>query len=113
FRNEGAFLFMTSVFYVEEYFVAGLLKQYFVGNGNNTLFIKRATNGHLAEQIAADSIDLFLAQSEDPERLTKVLETVRQQARRVPTLVLTSQPDRIPEKYKSFAHFVSLPELLE
>lgn len=104
---------MKSVFYVEEDFVAGLLKQYFVGNGNNTLFIKRATNGHLAEQIAADSIDLFLAQSEDPERLSKVLEAVRQQARKVPTLVLTSQPDRIPEKYKSFAHFVSLPELLE
>src|SRR5207244_12955959 len=29
------------------------------------------------------------------------------------TLVLTSQSERIPEKYKSFAHFVSLPELLE
>ena len=104
---------MKSVFYVEEDFVAGLLKQYFVGNGNNALFVKRATNGHLADQIASNSLDLFLAQSDDPERLTKVLETVRLQGGKVPTLVLTSQPDRIADKYKSFAHFVSLPELLE
>jgi nanoRNase/pAp phosphatase (c-di-AMP/oligoRNAs hydrolase) len=104
---------MKSVFYVEEDFVAGLLKQYFVGTGNNALFLKRATNGHLADHIASNSLDLFLAQSDDPERLSKVLETVRQQGRKVPTLVLTSQPERIPEKYKSFAHFVSLAELLE
>src|SRR5687767_7166695 len=104
---------MRSVFYVEEDFVAGLLKQYFVGNGNNTLFIKRASNGHLADHIAADALDLFLAQSDDPERLTRILETVRLRGRKVPTLILTSHADRISEKYKSFAHFVSLPELLE
>src|SRR5437660_1012867 len=103
---------MRSVFYVEEDFVASLLKQYFVGNGNN-VFLRRSANGNIAEQVATDSTDLFLAQSEDPERLSRVLETVRQKGRRVPTLVLTSQPDRLPEKYKSFAHFVSLPELLE
>src|SRR5206468_8578192 len=62
---------------------------------------------------AMDSTDLFFAQSEDPERLSKVLETVRQKGRHVPTLVLSSQPDRVPEKYNSFAHFVSMPELLE
>src|SRR5690349_15949446 len=104
---------MRSVFYVEEDFVADLLRQYFVGNGNITNFVKRTSNGHFAEQIAKDSIDLFLAQSEDPEKLSKVLETVRRQGRNVPTLVLTSHPDKIPEKYKSFAHFVSLQELLE
>jgi len=103
---------MKSVFYIEEDFVAGLLKQYFSGNGT-TVFLKRSANGNLAEQISKDSIDLFLAQSEDPERLSRVLESVRQNGKRVPTLVLTSQPERIPEKYKSFAHFVSLPELLE
>ncbi len=103
---------MKSVFYIEEDFVAGLLKQYFVGNGS-TVFLKRSSNGSIAEKISTDSIDLFLAQSEDPERLSKILETVRQKGKRVPTLVLTSQPDRISDKYKSFAHFVSLPELLE
>ena len=104
---------MKSVFYVEEDFVAGLLKQYFVGNGNGTVFLRRSANGNVAEQVAADSVDFFLAQSEDTERLSRVLDTVRQKGHRVPTLVLTSQPERFPEKYKSFAHFVSLPELLE
>src|SRR5437773_9738643 len=103
---------MKSVFYVEEDFVAGLLKQYFVGS-DNTVFLRRSDNGNIGEQIAMDSTDLFFAQSEDLERLSKVLETVRQKGRHVPTLVLTSQPERFPEKYKSFAHFVSLPELLE
>jgi nanoRNase/pAp phosphatase (c-di-AMP/oligoRNAs hydrolase) len=104
---------MQSVFYVEEEFVAGLLKQYFVGNGNIAYLAKRSTNGQLAEQFAKDSIDLFLAQSEDPDKLTGILETVRQQGRKVPTLIITSQVDRIPEKFKSLAHFVSLQELLE
>lgn len=104
---------MKSVFYVEEDFVAGLLEKYFVGNGDNPLIVKRAANGHLAESIAANTVDLFLAQSDDPDRLSKVLETVWRQARKIPTLVLTSQGERIPEKYKSFAHLVSLPELLE
>src|SRR2546426_693440 len=108
------FLFpMKSVFYVEDDFVAGLLKQYFNGAGNSTVFLRRSANGNLASQIEANAIDLFLAQSEDPERLSRVLESVRQQARKVPTLVLTSQPERVLEKYKTFAHFVSLAELLE
>src|SRR5205823_8261365 len=98
--------------YVEEDFVASLVMQYFVGNGTN-VFLRRSANGNIAEQVATDSTDLFLAQSEDPERLSRVLETIRQKGGRVPTLVLTSQPERLPEKYKSFAHFVSLPELLE
>ena len=76
---------MRSVFYVEEDFVASLLKQYFVGNGNN-VFLRRSANGNIAEQVATDSTDLFLAQSEDPERLSRVLETVRQKGRRVPTI---------------------------
>src|SRR5215470_10702239 len=104
---------MKSVFYCEDDFVASLLKQYFLGNGNTTFFIRSLTNGSLPEQIDTNSVDLFLAQSDNPEILSKVLETVRQQTRRIPTLVLTSQPDRVPEKYKTFAHFVSLPELLE
>ena len=41
---------MKSVFYVEDDFVAGLLKQYFVGTGNSTFFVKRSPNGNLASQ---------------------------------------------------------------
>jgi nanoRNase/pAp phosphatase (c-di-AMP/oligoRNAs hydrolase) len=104
---------MRSVFYVEDDFVAGLLKQYFAGNGSSAHFLKRPANGDLTTHVETDSADLFLAQSDDPERLCKILEALRQQSRKVPTLILTSQPDRLPEKYKSFAHFVSMPELLE
>jgi nanoRNase/pAp phosphatase (c-di-AMP/oligoRNAs hydrolase) len=104
---------MQSLFYVEEDFVASLLKDYFAGSGNTAQFVKRGTNGSFAEQISKNSIDLFLAQSEDPEKLTRILEAVRQQGRKVPTLVLTSHPDRIPEKYRAFAHCLSLQDLLE
>src|SRR4051812_38698456 len=97
---------LKSVFYVEDDFVAGLLKQYFVGTGNSTTFLK-------TDHIETDSADLFLAQSEDPEKLAKILDSVRRQPRKIPTLVLTSHADRLPEKYKSFAHFVALPDLLE
>jgi nanoRNase/pAp phosphatase (c-di-AMP/oligoRNAs hydrolase) len=97
---------LKSVFYVEDDFVAGLLKQYFNGTGNSTVFLR-------SDQIDTDSADLFLAQSEDPEKLSKILENVRRQPRKIPTIVLTSHCERIPEKYKSFAHFVALRELLE
>jgi nanoRNase/pAp phosphatase (c-di-AMP/oligoRNAs hydrolase) len=97
---------LKSVFYVEDDFVASLLKQYFNGTGNSTVFLK-------SDQIDTDSADLFLAQSEDPEKLSKILENVRRQPRKIPTIVLTSHCERIPEKYKSFAHFVALRELLE
>jgi nanoRNase/pAp phosphatase (c-di-AMP/oligoRNAs hydrolase) len=103
---------MRSVFYVEDDFVAGLLKQYFVGDGNSTLFVKLSANSNLGHQFDAQSADLFFAQSEDPERLSRVLESVRHQGRNVPTLVLTSHHHHLPEKYP-FAHFISLSELLE
>src|SRR5438093_566485 len=104
---------MKSVFYCEDDFVAGLLKQYFLGDGNRTVFVKRSVNGSLTQHLEMNAADLFLAQSEDPEKLSKLLETVRQEGSKVPTLILTSQPERVPDKYKSFAHFVSMPELLE
>jgi nanoRNase/pAp phosphatase (c-di-AMP/oligoRNAs hydrolase) len=97
---------LKSVFYVEDDSVADLLKQYFVGTGNSTVFLK-------SDHFETDSADLFLAQSEDADRLSRILESVRREPRKIPTLVLTSQQERIPEKYRSFAHFVSLPELLE
>ncbi len=102
---------MKSVFYVEEDFVANLLKQYFVSG--NAQFLRRSSNGNLTDQITADSVDLFLAQSDDVERLTRILDTVHRHHRRIPTLVLTSQPERLPEKYRTFAHIVSMHELLE
>src|SRR5690349_11998127 len=104
---------MKSVFYVEEDFVAGLLREYFAVNGGDAYFIRRGTNGLLADRLSRNSVDLFLAQSEDPDRLVSLLEVVRQQGRKIPTLVLTSHSDELPQEYKSFAHCVSLHELLE
>ena len=104
---------MKSVFYVEEDFVAGLLKEYFVArNGDSAYFVKRSIDG-LGDRLSENSIDLFLAQSEDPDRLARILDLVRRHGRKVPTLVLTSHPEEIPEELKSFAHFISLRELLE
>ncbi len=103
---------MKSVAYVEEDFVAGLLKEYFSENGDTAAIVKRGLDG-LNDRLSRDHIDLFLAQSDDPDRLTKVLEMVRQHGRKVPTLVLTSIPNEIPEQYKHFAHFATPQELLE
>ena len=70
---------MKSVVYVEEDFVAGLLKEYFEGNGDTATLVRRGTNGLLAEKLSRSQVDLLLAQSEDPHRLTRILELVRQQ----------------------------------
>jgi hypothetical protein len=100
---------MKSLFYVEEDFVAGLLKDYFVaGNGDSADFIRRGSNG-LADRLSKDAVDLFLAQSEDPEKLAKILQLVRRQERKIPTLVLTSHSAEIPQSLRSIAHCVSLP----
>ena len=104
---------MKSVFYVEEDFVAGLLRDYFAIVGGDAHFVRRGTNGNLADRLSKSPVDLFLAQSEDPDKLARILEVVRQQGRKIPTLVLTSHSDEIPQQYKAFAHCVSLQELLE
>jgi len=104
---------MRSLFYVEEDFVAGLLKDYFVANGGDSAhFVRRGSNG-LADRLSKESLDLFLAQSEDPGRLASILELVKRQQRKIPTLLLTSHAEEIPKRLRSFAHCVSLPELLE
>ena len=104
---------MKSLFYVEEDFVAGLLKDYFVaGNGDSAHFVRRSSNG-LAGRLSKENLDLFVAQSENPQKLVKILEVVRRQQRKIPTLLLTSHAEEIPQRLRSFAHCVSLPELLE
>src|SRR5262245_7633562 len=104
---------MKSLFYVEEDFVAGLLKDYFVAGGSDTAHFVRGGSNGLADRLSKNSIDLFLAQSEDPEKLTRILELVRRQQRQIPTLILTSHSEEIPQRLRSIAHCVSLPELLE
>ncbi|HEX4999390.1 MAG TPA: hypothetical protein VFY29_14275, partial [Terriglobia bacterium] len=61
---------MKSVLYVEEDFVAGLLREYFVASRNSAEFFGRGANGSLADKLSRHAVDLFLAQSEDPDTLT-------------------------------------------
>src|SRR5688572_903964 len=104
---------MKSLFYVEEDFVAGLLKDYFVAaGGDSAQFVRRGSNG-LADRLSKEGLDLFLAQSEDPDKLARILDLVRRQRRKIPTLLLTSHAEEIPKRLRSFAHCVSLPEILE
>jgi nanoRNase/pAp phosphatase (c-di-AMP/oligoRNAs hydrolase) len=58
-------------------------------------------------------VDLFLAQSEDPQKLGRILELIRQHGRKIPTLVITSHSEEIPPQLRSIAHCVSLQEILE
>src|SRR5439155_27326288 len=89
---------MRCVFYVEEDCVAGLLREYFAVSGGDAYCIKRGTNGNLADRLSKNAVDLFLAQSEDPERLARILEVVRQQGRKIPTFVLTSHSNETPQE---------------
>src|SRR5688572_1320958 len=104
---------MKSLFYVEEDFVAGLLKDYFVAaGGDSAQFVRRGSNG-LADRLSKEGLDLFLAQSEDPDKLARILGLVRRQQRKIPTLLLTSHAEEIPKRLRSLAHCVSLSELLK
>lgn len=122
---------MKSLAYIEEDFVAGLLNDFFPGNNDSTYIVTspsverelvaqgfsvlhaRDSIGPVAEKISKNQIDLVLAQSEDVERLIDILEAIRRRGRKVPTLILTSHPGEIPEKYRSFAHCISTKTLLE
>ena len=86
---------MRSVFYIEEDFVAGLLRNYFAGSRKSTQFLGRGANGQIADALRRDSIDFFLAQSEDAGSLTKVLQTVQRDGGKVPTLVLHGREDSV------------------
>ena len=86
---------MKSVFYVEDDFVARLLKQYFVGNGNHTFFVKRSANGNPGSQIEANAVDLFLAQSDDPDRQVMVIDYA--DVEKNPRLIIRSIRDELVE----------------
>jgi len=71
----GKHLAMKSLFYVEEDFVAGLLKDYFVAGGGDTAHFVRGGSNGLQDRLSRETIDLFLAQSEDPEKLARILNS--------------------------------------
>ena len=99
---------MKSVFYVEDDFVAGLLKQYFVGTGNHTVFCKV---GITSKRIRAD---LFLAQSEDvPTNFPRSWRaSAGKAARSHPRPHITIRTNSLKNINRSRTSF-RLPELLE
>lgn len=101
---------MKPLLYLEDDFVARLLRSQFDGGPTPCL----TKPGTLERAIRTEEkIDLLVIQSENVEHLTDVLELVERDARRIPTLVLTSKIDRLREEFQAFAHFISLQQVLE
>ena len=121
---------MRSVVYIEEDYIAGLLKDYFLENGETTYIVTDpAAKQHLAshgqevslpgrnnaslkKQLQANDLDILLVQSDDLARIENVLDLVRKHGQRVPTLVITAERDKIAEQAR-FVRCITMQELLE
>ena len=121
---------MRSVAYIEEDYVAGLLKDYFVGNGNTSYIVtdpaaKRhlashgqqvslpgRSNASLKKELASQDVDILLVQSDDRERIRSVLDLISRQNTPVPTLLITSLRDEVAEE-SPFVYAVTMQQLLE
>ena len=105
---------MKSVFYVEEDFVAGLLKDYFVvGMATLPHFVQRGSNGLWRTSFRRHGRPVPGAvrgsRKADPDSRTGSAARTQES----PPWFSLLTPKKSPNNYKSFAHFVSLPELLE
>jgi nanoRNase/pAp phosphatase (c-di-AMP/oligoRNAs hydrolase) len=121
---------MRSVVYIEEDYIAGLLKDYFLENGETTYIVtdpaaKRhlashgqevslpgRNNASLKKQLQANDLDILLVQSDDLARIESVLDLVRKHGQRVPTLVITAERDKIAEQAR-FVRCITMQDLLE
>ena len=121
---------MRSLAYVEDDYLAGLLKDYFVNNGQTTYIVtdpgaKRQLAAHgqlvslagrdnraLKKHLQANSLDILLVQSDDFDRIQAVLELVRDHGHRVPTLVISAEKERVSAESR-FVHCITMQQLLE
>ena len=121
---------MRSVVYIEEDYIAGLLKDYFVENGETTYIVtdpaaKRhlaahgqevslpgRNNASLKKQLQTNDLDILLVQSDDLQRIESVLKLIRKHGQRVPTLVITAERDKVAEQAR-FVRCITMQELLE
>ena len=121
---------MRSLAYIEEDYLAGLLKDYFAGNGKTTYVVtdpaaKRHLKSHgqdvslpgrnnlsLKKILGGERIDLLLIQCDNFERTIAALELAEAYGHRVPTLVITDERDRVAERSR-FVHCITMQELLE
>lgn len=121
---------MRSVVYIEEDYFAGLLKDYFVGNGETTYIVtdtaaKRhlashgqtvslagRNNSSLRKQLTDGQVELLLVQADDLDRIEAVLDLVQENGHRVPTLVITEHQAQVSEQ-APFVHSITMHQLLE
>jgi len=121
---------MRSVVYIEEDYLAGLLKDYFKDNGRTSYIVtdpaaKRHLAAHgqevalagtrntpLKKRLSNDPIEFLLLQSDNLERIRKVLEIVEACASPVPTLVISSERDAVAAE-APFVHSITMQQLLE
>ncbi len=121
---------MRSVVYIEEDYIAGLLKDYFVGNGkttyivtdpaakrhlashNQTVSLAGRNNSSLRKQLADGDIELLLVQADNLDRIKSVLDVVQENGHRVPTLVITEHQTQVCEQ-SPFVHSITMQQLLE
>ena len=129
-RGASSKRLMRSLAYIEEDYLAGLLKDYFAGNGKTTYVVtdpaaKRHLKSHgqdvslpgrnnlsLKKILGGERIDLLLIQCDNFERTIAALELAEAYGHRVPTLVITDERDRVAERSR-FVHCITMQELLE
>lgn len=121
---------MRSVVYIEEDYIAGLLKDYFLGNGHTTYIVtdpaaKRHLASHgqqvslagirntpLKKQLTSGPIEFLLLQSDDLERIRSVLRVVDAHQPEVPVLVISTERETVVAE-APFVHAITMQQLLE
>jgi nanoRNase/pAp phosphatase (c-di-AMP/oligoRNAs hydrolase) len=121
---------MRSLVYIEEDYVAGLLKDYFSDNGQTTYIVtdpaaKRHLASHgqsvslagkrntpLKKQLASEKLDFLLLQTDDLERVRSVLGLLDASGARVPTLVISSERDAVAGE-SPYVFAITMQQLLE
>ena len=121
---------MRSVAFIEEDYLAGLLKGYFSGNGRTRYVVTDPAarrylksegqdvslpgrnNAALRKTLTSEYPDLLLIQSDDFERISEALRIAADEGMRVPTLVITNERERVVAQ-AAFVHCITMQELLE
>lgn len=121
---------MRSLVYIEEDYIAGLLKDYFSDNGQTTYIVtdpaaKRHLASHgqqvslagkhntpLKKQLGSEQLDFLLLQTDDLERVRNVLGVLDASGSRVPTLVISSQRDDVAVE-SPYVFAITMQQLLE
>ncbi len=121
---------MRSVALIEEGYLAGLLKDYFAGNGRTSYIVTDpATRRHLhrlgedaslpgrnnlslRRHLGDGPVDTLVIQSDDVERVQSALDVADHSGKLIPTLVISEEKEEVSAR-APFVHCISMNELLE